>query len=209
MQHIFITGIGTEIGKTVVSAVITESLQADYWKPIQAGELDYSDTDKIKDLISNRRTVFHKSSYSLKKAMSPHAAAKYERVTINLKNIIRPQTQNNLVIEGAGGVLVPLNDKDTMLDLVSKNDKIIVVSKNYLGSINHSLLTLEILKNKGYKNTGIIFNGHENKETEKIILNKTNVFLIGKISEESIVNKKVISKYAVTLKSKLMEFLNT
>ena len=207
-KHIFVTGIGTEIGKTVVSAIITESLQADYWKPIQAGELHCSDTDKVKGLITNTKTAFHQNSYSLKEAMSPHAAAKRERVTICIKDITRPQTQNRLVIEGAGGLLVPLNDKDTMLDLIHQTDKIVVVSQNYLGSINHTLLTLDMIKTQGYKHIGIVFNGGRNKDTESIIIQKTGVFLIGGIEQYANIDRCIVSKYATKLEYKLTEFIN-
>ena len=137
----FITGIGTEVGKTIVSAVVTEALWADYFKPIQAGDLEYSDTDKVKALISNSKSKFFNNAYALKTPMSPHAAAEIDEVTIDLKSISRPKTQNHLVIEGAGGLMVPLNNKDCIIDLIEKTDKIILVSRHYLGSINHTLLS--------------------------------------------------------------------
>ena len=175
MNKYFITGIGTDIGKTVVSAIVVEALEADYWKPVQAGELDYSDADKVKEWISNKNSKFFEGSYNLKTAMSPHAAAEIDGTVIDISLIKEPQTKNALVIEGAGGLLVPLNDKNTILDLIKKDYKIIVVSKNYLGSINHTLLTLSELKHKGFKVAGIIFNGQTNVTTETIIERMGNV----------------------------------
>ena len=129
----FITGIGTDIGKTVVAAVITEALQADYWKPVQAGELDSSDTHTLKRWVTNSNTQFHESTYSLNTPMSPHAAAEIDGVKISASDIDRPSTKNHLVIEGAGGLLVPLNEKETVIDLIKPTDKVIVVSQ-YINS---------------------------------------------------------------------------
>ena len=203
MNTLFITGIGTDVGKTVVSAILTEALKADYWKPIQAGELSYSDSHKIKDLISNSKSKIFDNSYALKMPMSPHAAAEIEGITIASKNIIKPETENTLVIEGAGGLLVPINDSETILDLIKSDYKVIVVSKHYLGSINHTLLTLNILKNKGLKVVGLIYNGNENEPSERIIKKMTTVPLLGRINDEQKITKAVIKKYATLLKPQL------
>jgi dethiobiotin synthetase len=198
----FITGISTEVGKTVAAAIITEALQADYWKPIQAGELDNSDTHKVKRLISNSKTVFHENSYALKTAMSPHAAAEIEGITIDLKKIKTPKTKNHLVIEGAGGVLVPLNNSETILDIIKADYKVIVVSRHYLGSINHTLLTIKLLQEKGF-DIAIIFSGDTHKTTEEIIVKMTNVAVIGRINEEPYFDKNVVKEYAYKFKEKL------
>jgi len=195
MKQIFVTGISTEVGKTIASAIIAEALEADYWKPIQAGDLEATDSHKIADLISNSKTKIHKSSYELNTPMSPHAAAEIDGIQINLQKIVAPETNNHLVIEGAGGLLVPLNNDDTILDIIMPNYKVVVVSRHYLGSINHTLLTVNWLQQKGY-DVALLFSGDENQATEKIILHKTGVPLIGRINEEAIFNKKVILKYA-------------
>ncbi len=148
-RHFFITGISTEVGKTLVSAIVTEALEADYWKPIQSGDLDDSDSHKIERLISNPKTKIHPNSYALKTPMSPHAAADIDGVRIDTTKIVTPQTANDLVIEGAGGLLVPLNEKETIADLIKPGYKVILVSRNYLGSINHTLLSVEALKHRG------------------------------------------------------------
>ena len=206
MQRYFITGIGTEVGKTVVSAIVTEALQADYWKPIQAGDLDYSDTHKVQDLISNTTTKFYPNAYALNTPMSPHAAAEIDNVTIESSKIKTPETLNSLVVEGAGGILVPISDTETILDLIEPTDKVVLVSRHYLGSINHTLLSAEILKAKGIKNVGILFNGDEHVPTESIIKKMTGLPVLGRIANEEAINKEMVLKYAKQLAQSLKDF---
>ncbi|PHR70741.1 MAG: dethiobiotin synthase [Lutibacter sp.] len=198
----FVTGISTEVGKTVVSAIIVEALEADYWKPIQAGELENCDTKKVENLISNKKSKFHPNSYALKTPMSPHAAAEIDRIKIDLKKINEPKTKNDLVIEGAGGLLVPLNQKQTILDIIKPEYKVIVVSRHYLGSINHTLLTVKLLQEQGF-DVALIFSGNEHKTTEDIIKKMTNVNVIGRIEEEPYFDKNVIKEYADLFREKL------
>lgn len=203
-MKLFITGISTDVGKTIASAIIVEALQADYWKPIQAGDLDNSDSHKIKSYISNDKTVIHENSYKLNTPASPHLAAELDGITIDLKKIKEPQTKNHIVIEGAGGVFVPLNEKDCVVDLIQKDYKVILVSRHYLGSINHTLLTVEALKNRKLNIAGIIFSGEENKSSEAIILNKTGIKCIGRIEQESYFDKNVIKEYASLFRENLL-----
>ena len=205
-MKLFITGISTDVGKTIASAIITEALEADYWKPVQSGDLDNSDSHKIQNYISNDKSVIHENSYKLNTPASPHFAAEKEGITIDLKNIIEPITKNHLVIEGAGGVLVPLNSSDFVIDLVQSDYKIIIVSRHYLGSINHTLLTIEAIKNRGLTIAGIIFNGNENKATESLILNYSKLKFIGRINDEPYFDKNVIAEYADLFREKLLEF---
>lgn len=204
-KRYFITGIGTEVGKTVVSAIVTEALQADYWKPIQAGDLDNSDTHKVQKLISNKKTQFHPNAYSLNTPMSPHAAAEIDGVKIQVNDIKVPQTEGDLVVEGAGGLLVPMNDKETIIDLISKDDSVVLVSRHYLGSINHTLLSIEALKNRGIENIGIIFSGKEHPTTESIIRKLGKVEVIGRIEEEPYFDQNVVLEYAEKFREKLCE----
>ncbi|SHG64740.1 dethiobiotin synthetase [Flavobacterium micromati] len=204
-MKLFITGIGTDVGKTIASAIVTEALEADYWKPIQAGDLDNSDTHKVKRYVSNSKSTFFENSYALNTPASPHYAAAVDNISIDLKNIIEPVTQNHLVVEGAGGVFVPLNDQDCVIDLIQPDYKVIVVSRHYLGSINHTLLTIEALQNRNIKIAGIIFNGNENKATESIILSKTNVNFIGRIEDEPYFDQNVISEYAALFRENLLK----
>ena len=192
----FITGISTEVGKTIASAIVTEALQADYWKPIQAGDLDYTDTHKVRELVSNAKTKFHPSAFELKTPMSPHAAAEIDGVEIASAKVILPQTENNLVIEGAGGLLVPISDTETILDLIKPEYKVIVVSRHYLGSINHTLLTIDKLKQTGKHIHGILFSGSENPSTESIIAKMSGVNILGRIDEEPYFDKMVVREYA-------------
>ena len=205
MNKIFITGIGTDVGKTIASAIVVEALEADYWKPVQAGELEYSDSDRIRDLISNDRSRIFKNSYALKTPMSPHAAAAIDGITIDLDKIIIPETSNNIIIEGAGGLLVPLNDKETILDLIDNDYKIIIVSRHYLGSINHTLLTIEVLRSHGFEISGIIFSGKKNKTTEEIIEKLSGTRILGRIDEEEVFNKDVVKRYANSFKQVLQK----
>lgn len=192
----FVTGIGTDVGKTIVSAILTEALQADYWKPIQSGDLDNTDTDKVQKLVSNPLSVFHPSSYRLQTPASPHYAAELDGVNIDIKKIKEPKTKNHLVIEGAGGIYVPLNVQHTILDLIQPDYKVIVVSRHYLGSINHTLMTLDVLKNKALEVYGVVFNGQENPASEKIILQKTGVRMLGRIESEPYFDPNVVRYYA-------------
>ncbi len=204
-MKIFITGISTDVGKTIASAIITQALEADYWKPVQAGDLNDSDSHKIQKYISNNKSILHPNSYALQTPASPHLAAKMDNTTIDLKKIIEPKTKNHLVIEGAGGIFVPLNESDCVIDLIQQDYKVIVVSRHYLGSINHTLLTIEALKNRGINIAGIIFNGNENLPSESIILNKTQLLCIGRIEEEPYFDKNVIAEYADLFRDNLLK----
>ncbi|ANW94893.1 ATP-dependent dethiobiotin synthetase BioD [Wenyingzhuangia fucanilytica] len=201
-KSIFVTGISTEVGKTLVSAILVEALNADYWKPVQAGELSFSDADKVKSLISNQISTFHPITYALNTPMSPHAAADIDGITIELDKIITPKTENNLVIEGAGGILVPINHQELIIDIIPKEALVVVVSRHYLGSINHTLMTVELLKQKGF-NVVIVFSGNEHKTTEDIIKKMTGVKVIGRVEEEAVIDKSVVKKYADLFKENL------
>jgi len=204
-MKLFVTGTSTEVGKTIVSAIIAEALEANYWKPIQSGDLSNSDNQKLENLISNKKTIIYPNSYALKTPISPHAAAEIDGITIDLDAIREPETEGHLVIEGAGGLLVPLNDTDTILDLIQPDYKVIVVSRHYLGSINHSLLTIEALQQRNL-NVGVIFSGNENSSTEGIILEKTGVPFLGRVNNEKEFTKKVIKSYANQFKEDLLNF---
>lgn len=171
-MNYFVTGIGTNVGKTIVSAILTEALKADYWKPIQSGTVEGLDANTIKSLISNSKTVIHPESYLLKEPSSPNIAAKKEGISISLENIILPSTHNHLIIEGAGGLLVPINNKHYVIDIAKKIDcEIILVISNYLGCINHSILSIDYLLKNNYKIKYLIFNGLFDEEVKQSILN--------------------------------------
>tara|TARA_Y100000385_G_scaffold291794_1_gene372409 strand:+ start:13296 stop:13925 length:630 start_codon:yes stop_codon:yes gene_type:complete len=209
MKRYFITGIGTEVGKTVGSAIITEALEADYWKPIQAGDLEISDSMAVESLIQNNRSVFHKEAYRLNHPISPHASAERDGLEIDLSTIKVPNTDNILVIEGAGGLLAPLNRRETMIDLIDQiKCEVILISRHYLGSINHTLMSTKILKTKNIAIKGILFNGNENKETEEIIKEMSSgIRILGRINELKQVNSLNIKSEANRLKESLSEFI--
>ncbi|MEO5595492.1 MAG: dethiobiotin synthase [Chitinophagaceae bacterium] len=167
-QPIFITGIGTGIGKTLVAAIVTEALQADYWKPVQAGYEEETDSSLVKKYLSNSSSIVHPELYKLKLAVSPHIAAREENIAISLIKIKDKLEEINaglqhkktgIIIEGAGGLMVPLNDHEFVADLIKQlQAKVILVSRNYLGSINHSLLTAEVCRYYKLDVLGWIFN---------------------------------------------------
>lgn len=169
---LFITGIGTDVGKTIASSVMVEHYQADYWKPIQSGDLHNSDTMKVQAMVSNSVSKFHAETYRLNQPFSPHKSAQLDGVTIDLEKFVLPQTNNQLIIEGAGGLMVPLNDQQYVVDLISKlNVEVMLVVKHYLGSINHTVLSLELLKQRNIKLHSVIYNGPADTYSEAIINN--------------------------------------
>jgi len=160
MTRIFVSGIGTGIGKTVVSAIVADALEADYWKPVQAG-LSLTDSEWIRKYRFHKHCVVHKEVYKLKLAASPHIAARDEGINITIKEICERSGQipGDLIIEGPGGLLVPLNEKEFVIDLIKNiGAKLLLVSRNYLGSINHSLLTARICKSENIDVLGWVFN---------------------------------------------------
>jgi len=189
---LFVTGIGTDVGKTVVSAILVEKLKADYWKPIQSGDLDNSDTMKVQALISNPISKFHPEAYRLTQPYSPHKSAALDGITIDIDQITLPQTDNQLIIEGAGGLMVPLNDTHFVVDLIQKFDaEVVLVVKHYLGSINHTLLSLELLKQKKIRVNTLIFNGDEDEYSEQIIRHHSN-FTCHKVPNAETVDRSSI-----------------
>lgn len=196
MRKIFVTGIGTDVGKTVVSSILTEALQSDYWKPVQTGNYYGSDTDQVKKLVSNEKTLFHQEAYSYEPQLSPHAAAHAMGETIDVNKLQLPSTQNNIVIEGAGGILVPLTENFFIIDLIKKFEaETVLVVQHYLGSINHTLLSVEYLKSQGINFRGIIFNGSPQKQSEDVIIKHCKVPILGHINKEAYINRESIQKY--------------
>ena len=198
---LFVTGIGTDVGKTVVSALLVEKLKADYWKPIQSGDLDNSDTMKVRSLVANDKSLFHTEAYRLTQPFSPHKSADIDGVKITLDDIIAPETDNQLLIEGAGGLMVPLNDHDFVIDLISKlNVEVILVVKHYLGSINHTMLSLELLKQRNIKVHSIVYNGPADPYSEAIISNYCDQIV--HIPQLETLTKESISRLAKSIKWK-------
>ena len=200
MEGLVIAGIGTDVGKTVAAAIIVESMKADYWKPIQAGELDYTDSDKVQELISNNKSVIHQEAFRFSKPMSPHASAEMDRITLKVELIEFPKTENTLIIELAGGILVPLNQTETNIDLIKKWQlPVILVVNFYLGSINHTLLSVDVLKKTNCSLTGLLFNGEENFQSKQVILSTTGCKDLGTIPRAQKLDKNFIAAMAQKL----------
>lgn len=200
----FVTGIDTNIGKTVVAAILVEALNADYWKPIQSGDLHYTDTDKVKELV-NEKSILYPETYRLNNPLSPHASAKLDNISISLASFQLPKTNNNLIVEGAGGLLVPINEDGNYLSdiIVKLGMEVILVSKNYLGSINHTLLSIEYLKSKSISIKGIIIVGEKNESSESIITKNTEVNILHRVPMVESVTREFIKEQAELLKSAL------
>ena len=197
MKNIFVTAIGTDSGKTIISAILCEALGAAYWKPIQAGLP--RDTDTVASLVSNKNFKTFPELYLLKTPASPHAAAKIDDVEIKISDFKVPGKELT-VIEGAGGCMVPVNDHELVIDLAKHLDcDIVLVCNLYLGSINHSLLTLHLLRSRGLPVKGIMFNGKPNEESERIILHHAQLPCLLRVAEEGKVDKEFISRYAKEL----------
>ena len=205
VNQYFVTGIGTEIGKTIVSAILTEALHADYWKPIQSGDLDNSDSLKIQHWVSNPHTRIHPERFRLNTPLSPHASAAIDGVEIKVQDFQLPDTSRPLIVEGAGGLMVPLNHQETMLDLIQHlNLPVILVSRHYLGSINHTLLSLEVLRSRGIVLAGLLYNGLENVASEKAIEALSGVKVLGRVREMAHISPEAIAQQAEAVRGRFV-----
>lgn len=194
-MNYFVTAIGTDSGKTLLSSILVEALKADYWKPVQAGTP--TDSDEVSKLVSNQITRIHTETHLLKMPASPHAAAKFEHRHIQLDDFVLPETQNEIVIEGAGGVLVPLNQEDFVIDIAKTLElEVILVANLYLGSINHTLLTIDYLKRNNFKVKGIIFNGDSNPESEQIIEKHSGYKVLLRLPKLGKVSPEIVEYWA-------------
>lgn len=198
-MKLFITGIGTEIGKTVCSAILVQHFKTDYWKPVQSGDLHYTDSNKIETWTDN--TYCHPETYRLQLAASPHQSAKAENIQISLKDFQLPDTQKSLIVEGAGGLMVPLSDDVFMIDLIEQLKlPAALVVRNYLGCINHTLLSIMALEQRNIKLEYLILNGVFPEDTERVICNfikkGTKIIRIPEITAD----KKNITTIAKQLK---------
>lgn len=200
-KGVFVSGIGTEVGKTVVSAILTRALQADYWKPIQSGDLHASDSMKVQALSQVPVQQFHPETYRLQTPASPHYSAALDDVIINLETFHLPATDNFLIVEGAGGLLVPLNEQHTMLDLIEHLQlPVVLVSQHYLGSINHSLLSLQCLAEREIPLAGLIFNGPETPSTSSIIEKMSGTEALFHLPQLEAVDEKQLAYWAAKIR---------
>lgn len=200
-MKLFVTGIGTDVGKTLASAILVEALNADYWKPVQSGNIDAQDKESVRELVSNEITKFHSEAYSFKAPLSPHYAAIKENKEINLNQIIYPDTNQHLIVEGAGGILVPLNPHHYVIELAKQFDlEVVLVVRNYLGCINHALLSIDYLLKHQYVLKGLILNGSFDKEVRDSIVNYANIPVLFEIPDLKKVNSFEIKRLADSIK---------
>lgn len=182
-RHIVIAGIDTGVGKTIVSAIIAKALHRDYWKPVQCGSLHATDTMQVKTMVNDKTIACHPELFVLKAYASPHFAAQREGRTIAQADILLPDTDKKLIIECAGGVMVPYSKHLLQIDALKHLDASwILVSRHYLGSINHTLMSIATLHKKGVHLAGIVFNCHDRSDSESLILNHAQAPLIGHLS---------------------------
>ncbi|MES2388445.1 MAG: dethiobiotin synthase [Bacteroidota bacterium] len=198
----FVTAISTDSGKTLVSALLCRALDADYWKPVQAGLP--RDTETVQHLAALNETRIHRETYLLPTPESPHAAAHRAGMKIEQASFKLPATEKILIVEGAGGLLVPLNPDFFVADLIQQLGlPVILVCNLYLGSINHSLLSIAELKRRNISIKGIVFNGESNTYSESIILQIAEAPCLLRLFPEAVLNESVLEHYASELRSNL------
>lgn len=171
-DKLFVTGTDTDIGKTVVSSILVTGLNAGYWKPVQAGRDPQTDTEFIQKITRLPDSHFYKESYCLNTPMSPHAAAEIDGVSIDFQNIRLPEIfQKHLIIEGAGGLIVPVNNDQYIIDLIAHlGYPALLVAKSGLGTLNHTLLSLEALKQRNIPVFGVVLVGEKHLSNEEAII---------------------------------------
>lgn len=198
---LFVTGIGTDVGKTVCSAVLTKWFEADYWKPVQAGGLSHTDRQTVSQLTG---AVTHPEAVRLKLAASPHKAARKEQKCIVTEDLVLPETSNNLIVEGAGGLYVPINEQLCMIDWIeSLGVEVALVARNYLGCINHTLLSIQALRQRSIPLRYLIFNGPFDDDTRRVILSYPDMqATVVDIPDFKILNAENIARAARRLRRK-------
>ena len=206
-KSIAILGIHTGIGKTIAAAVIAEAIGADYWKPVQAGT-EEQDTVLVRELISNGPTRVHKEAVVLSQPMSPHTAAEIDGVVVDYTKFTWPASDKTLLVETAGGILSPMSGSTTMADFVSHYKlPAILIAQNYLGSINHTLLSIEVLKSRGINMLGIVMNGVTNSSSETFIEQYSGMPIIARISHFGRLDNAAIAACASEIKKSLSQYI--
>jgi dethiobiotin synthetase len=199
-MSIIIAGIHTGIGKTVCSAIICQAMGYDYWKPVQAGDLDNSDSRFIIENVTNPTCSVHPERYRLSLATSPHYAASRDGLEIRPADFTLPATANPIVIETAGGVMSPLSSSFLNIDLIQLfNLPVVLVSSDYLGSINHTLLTVYALRQRGIPIEGLVFSGEETIPSGVFIIEHTKLPLLFSIPQFDRMNADAIAFFAKTI----------
>jgi dethiobiotin synthase len=207
-RGIFVTGTGTEVGKTVASAWLMRRLDADYWKPVQSGLEGETDTEVVRRLTGFPPDRFHASAYETKAPLSPHESARREGRRIELKAFTLPSAVRPVVAEGAGGVLVPLNEHALMIDLMAQLGlPVVVVALSGLGTINHTLLTLEALHARALEVAGVVMNGPLNQANRRAIEDYGRVRVIAEIPRLDPLNDETLAAVAPASPFGLEDFM--
>jgi dethiobiotin synthetase len=181
-KDLFVTGTDTGVGKTVLSAVLVASLNRRYWKPIQTGASEGTDRAAVVNWAGVTIEDTHAEAFVFDAPVSPHLAARQEGKRIALESIRRPEDSNPIVIEGAGGVLVPVNEDALMIDLIRCLDsEVVIAARTTLGTINHTLLTVEAARNNNLQLIGVVMVGNENSENRRAIERYGKVPVVGAI----------------------------
>jgi dethiobiotin synthetase len=180
--RIVVTGTDTGIGKTVFAAALAGALDGVYWKPIQAGTEEETDRETVLRLSGLSPERVMAEAYRLRTPASPHLAAELDGTVIDPDALILPDTDRPLVVEGAGGLLVPLTRKVTYIDVMARwKAQVVICARTTLGTINHSLLSVEALRARNIAIAGIVFLGDENRESERIIADLGRVRRLGRL----------------------------
>ncbi len=198
--RVFVTGIGADVGKTLVSAILAEAFQADYWKPVQAGNLGFTDSDVVRSLVSNQKSKVHPEAHRLKEG-----AAAWEALSAGQFGTLQlPRTSNGLIVEGLGGVLAPVSNEMDTRGLISQfNLPVLLVARNYLGSVNHTMLSIEALQSKNVSVAGIIFNGEQSSANENYIRHHAEVPLLARVGVEEMIDQLTVKRYAAIFRESL------
>lgn len=206
--RIIVTGTDTGVGKTIFAAALAGALDGIYWKPIQAGLLDETDSETVLRLSGLTEKQVLPELYRLKTPASPHLAAEIDGVTIDPEALVLPDTDRPLVVEGAGGLLVPLTRDVAYIDLIERwRAPVALCARTTLGTINHSLLSIEALRTRGIPLLGIVFVGDENAESERIIVEMGRARYLGRLPHLAQVRGDTL-RAAFSLHFNIADFLN-
>jgi dethiobiotin synthetase len=195
-KQFFVSGTDTNVGKTIVSALLTLGLGGAYWKPIQSGLEPSTDTDDVQVITGLEASHFIPERFRLPAPLSPHASAAIANIQINLADFQLPTTQKpHLIVEGAGGLMVPLNSQDLLIDLIQRLElPVCLVARSSLGTINHTLLSLNALRQANIPILGVILNGQPNAINREAIAHYGQVPILGELDRLTEINPATLKK---------------
>jgi dethiobiotin synthetase len=188
----FVAGTDTDVGKTFIATILTLGLQATYWKPIQSGLTPSTDTEYVRKYTELDQSHFLPERYKLTEPLSPHASAAIDGVDIELDDFVLPlHNKEYLIVEGAGGLMVPVNDRYFIIDLIKRLQlPVLLVARSALGTINHTLLSLEVLRRFDIPILGVVMNGNKNEGNRNAIADYGRVHVIAQIEKMPVISKQ-------------------